>query len=274
MDDLIYELEDVSFSYLGKFPALRNIRMQIRRGERTAVLGANGSGKSTLLQLLDGLIFPEAGVVKFLGKELTAKMFNSELFSGDFRRSVGFVFQNPDIQLFCPTVREDIMFGPLQLGLDRAESARRFTQLVDILALGGLLDRSPHQLSIGEQRKAALASTLIIGPRVIILDEPTAGLDPLTARHIIDLLLEENAAGATIITSTHDLHILDEIAQTVHVFGSDKTILRSGPPGEILNDTELLRLTNLIHIHTHRHGGAVHSHPHQHIDHHGEEHTH
>jgi cobalt/nickel transport system ATP-binding protein len=131
-----------------------------------------------------------------------------------------------------------------------------------------VLDRSPHQLSIGEKRKVAIASTLMINPEVLILDEPTAGLDPLTTRHIIDLFLRENAAGKTIITSTHDLHIAEEISDVVYVFSQEKKIVRSGKPQEILKDTQLLQDNNLTHIHRHRHEGAVHAHPHHHFDHH------
>ena len=123
-------------------------------------------------------------------------------------------------------------------------------------------------MSIGEKRKVAITSTLIIDPEVIILDEPTAGLDPLTTRHIIDMLIQANASGKTIITSTHDLHIVEEIADTVHVFNQAKTIVTSGLPDVILKDEQLLRDNNLVHIHSHRHKDAVHVHPHQHLDHH------
>ncbi|TAM37528.1 hypothetical protein EPN54_05160 [bacterium] len=113
-----------------------------------------------------------------------------------------------------------------------------------------------------------MASTLIINPDVLILDEPTAGLDPLTTRHIIDLLIDENAAGSTIITSTHDLHIVEEMSDVVYVFGMDKNIVKFGPAEGILNDTALLSANNLVHIHSHRHKDKVHVHPHLHIEHH------
>lgn len=268
MNNVIFSVKDVYFSYLGRYPALCGVSMDIKSKEKVAVIGANGSGKSTLLHILDGLIFPGKGTLTAFGKEVKENDFNDEDFSRDFRKRVGLVFQNPDVQLFCPTVKEDIIFGPLQLGISKQEIEKRLNWLVEIFKIEDLLDRSPHQLSIGEKRKVALASTLAIEPEVLILDEPTAGLDPLTTRHIIDLLIQANAQGKTIITSTHDLHILEEISETVYVFSNEKKIIKSGDPGEILKDTQLLQENNLVHIHSHRHKDEVHIHPHQHLDHH------
>jgi cobalt/nickel transport system ATP-binding protein len=218
--------------------------------------------------VLDALVFPKRGMLSVFGDELKEDKFSDPAYSREFRKKVGLVFQNPDVQLFCPTVKEDILFGPLQLGIDKKEIYKRFAELVEILNIEDLLDRSPHQLSIGEKRKVAIASTLITEPEVLLLDEPTAGLDPLTTRHIIDLLLRENEAGKTIVTSTHDLHIVEEISDVVHVFSQEKRIVRSGGAQEILGDTELLKANNLVHIHSHEHKGAVHVHPHLHVDHH------
>jgi cobalt/nickel transport system ATP-binding protein len=209
--------------------------------------------------------------MKAFGGEFEETLFNDESFSRDFRKKVGLVFQNSDVQLFCPTVKEDIVFGPLQLNVGKREIEKRLDELVNILNIEDLLDRSPHQLSIGEKRKVAIASTLMIDPDVLIVDEPTAGLDPLTTRHIIDLLLEANAAGKTIITATHDLHIVDEISTVVYVFGQEKRIVKSGTPREILADNQLLQVNNLIHMHSHRHKGRIHTHPHLHVYHHDEE---
>jgi cobalt/nickel transport system ATP-binding protein len=268
MDDLIFELKDINFSYLGKYPALCGIDMNIKKGEKITIIGANGSGKSTLLQMLDGLIFPDEGSIKFLGRELNESFFNDLGFSNDFRKKVGMVFQNPDIQLFCPTVGEDIVFGPLQLGITQPEIKKRLEELISLLDIKDLLERQPYSLSIGEKRKVAIASTLMINPDVLLLDEPTAGLDPLTTRHIIDFLLQANAEGKTIITSTHDLHIVEEISDVVYVFSQEKRIAGNGNPAEILNNIQLLQNNNLIHVHKHRHDDKVHIHPHQHLDHH------
>jgi cobalt/nickel transport system ATP-binding protein len=268
VSDTIFELKDVYFSYLSKFPALNNISLQIKKGEKISIIGANGTGKSTFLQLLDGLIFPDKGNMKAFGEELNEKALNDDGFSYNFRKRVGFVFQNPEVQLFCPSVKEDIVFGPLQLGIPKDEIGRRLDAVAKDLDISNLLDRAPHQLSIGEKRKVAIASVLIIEPEVIILDEPTAGLDPLTSRHIIDIILKSNDEGKTIITSTHDLHIVLEISDWVYVFDKNKTIARKGHPSEIMSDTEFLQNHNLIHIHRHSHDGMVHSHPHVHLEHH------
>jgi len=268
MPETVFELENVHYAYLGKYPALCGVDMCIRRKDRVAVIGANGCGKSTLLHLLDGLIFPDQGKVRFLGKELKENYFNNAPASRDFRKKVGLVFQNPEVQLFCPSVREDIIFGPLHLGFSRADIINGLEKVVSILDLGGLLDRQPHQLSVGEKRKVALASVLIIEPEVLILDEPTAGLDPLTTRHIIDLLIQAGDDGRTVITSTHDLHIIEEIADTVYCFNAGKKIAASGQTSHILGDSQLLDQNNLTHIHSHRHKDKVHVHPHEHTQHH------
>lgn len=268
MDDLVFELKGAYFSYLGKFPALCGIDIDIRSGQKITIIGANGCGKSTLLQMLDGLIFPDRGTIRAFGRRINEGVFDEEGFSGYFRQKVGFVFQNPEVQLFCPTVKDDIIFGPLHLGVAKEEIIRRLEKVAAIFDIEDLLDRSPHQLSIGEKRKVAIASTLAVEPECLILDEPTAGLDPLTARHIIDIILQANADGKTVITATQDLHIVEEISDIVYVFSRDRRICRSGPAAEILSDVEFLKAHNLVHIHTHRHKDKIHTHPHQHLDRH------
>jgi cobalt/nickel transport system ATP-binding protein len=271
MNNIIFELKEVSFSYAGKFPALRGIDINIRQGEKITVIGANGCGKSTLLHMLDGLVFPDRGIIKAFGRELRENDFSDDAFSRNFRMKVGLVFQNPDVQLFCPSVKEDIVFGPLQLGAGNKEIEKRLEWIVSILDINSLLDRPPHQLSVGEKRKVAIASTMMINPDILILDEPTSGLDPLTTRHIIDLLIQANQEGKTIITSTHDLHIVEEISDIVYVFSQDKKIIKSGQPDTILKDTALLEANNLVHVHSHRHKDKIHIHPHLHLEHHIED---
>lgn len=236
----------MSYAYLGKFPALNAIDMTIQQGEKIAIIGANGCGKSTLLQLLDGLIFPDQGMVSAFGTVLSEQAFRDQEFSQEFRRSVGLVFQNPDIQLFCPTVKDDIVFGPLQLGMRKPEIIENMDRLVMLLGIAHLLERVPYQLSIGEKRKVAIASTLICNPEVLLLDEPTAGLDPLTTHHIIDILASENQHGKTIITTTHDLHIVPEIAERVIVMNNQKQIAATGSAHTILTNQALLERHNLI----------------------------
>ncbi len=266
--DVIFELQDMHYAYLGKFPALCGIDIRIMQGQKLAIIGANGTGKSTLLRALDGLIFPDRGSILAYGTALTENLLSDEKFSQEFRSKVGFVFQNPDVQLFCPTVKEDIVFGPLHLGFPREEVKKRLEEVVADFDLGDLLERSPHQLSIGERRKVAIASVLAIHPQVLLLDEPTAGLDPSTARHIIDIICRENEEGKTIVTTTHDMHIVGEIADTICCLGRGKRIARYGPAEELLADRVFLEENNLIHVHAHRHKDKTHIHSHEHLDHH------
>jgi len=268
MDELIFKLNKVYFSYLHKYPALCGVDMEVKSGQKLAILGANGSGKSTLLQLMDALIFPDEGNFEVFGRRVNETDFNDASFCQSFRSKVGLVFQNPDIQLFCSTVKEDIMFGPLQLGIEKCEAKKRAEKIVEDLGIGDLLERSPHQLSVGEKRKVSIATVLAIDPEVILLDEPTAGLDPQTSRHIMDIIIEANELGKTIITATHDLHIVGEIADFVYILNRQKQVVQHGKVEEILADAELLKSHNLTHIHKHRHMDEVHIHPHQHIDHH------
>jgi cobalt/nickel transport system ATP-binding protein len=270
MNEILFELTDVSYSYLGRYPALCGVSLKIPRGSTSVLLGANGTGKSTLLQLLDGLVFPDSGSVLLSGEPLNENRLADECFARAFRKKVGFVFQNPEVQLFCPTVREDIAFGPLQLDVPEEEVRGRVADVVKLLEIGHLLDRSSHHLSIGEKRKVAIATMLAMDPEVLLLDEPTAGLDPATTRHIIEIIEAASAAGKTVIAATHDLLLVEEIADTLFVFGKEKRIVRFGPRDELLGDTEFLTAHNLVHIHRHRHHGTVHTHPHQHLDHHHE----
>ncbi|MDP2913391.1 MAG: ATP-binding cassette domain-containing protein [Candidatus Omnitrophota bacterium] len=263
----VFELKDVHFSYLGKFPALAGIDITVEEGRNIAVIGANGSGKSTLLHLLNALIFADKGSCKFFGRELNEGLFREEDFSKAFRRAVGLVFQNPDVQLFCPTVREEIMFGPLHLGFDPKTILPMFDSITKVFGIEGLVDRMPHQLSIGEKRKVAMASVLISGPDILLLDEPTSGLDPKTSRDLIDLLKKHHESGKTTITATHDLHIIEEIADIIYVFDKNKTIIRYGDPHELLCDIKFLEENNLMHSHSHRHDGETHVHRHDHLMH-------
>ncbi len=263
-----FVLKEVHFSYHGTIPALCGIDLTIMQGSKVALVGANGTGKSTLLALLDGLVFPDKGSIRAFGSELSERAFTDDGFNRSFRKRVGLVFQNPDVQLFSPTVKEDIVFGPLQLGVPHGETKRRLEKLSSELRITGLLERPPHQLSIGEKKKVAIASVLAIQPEVLLLDEPTAGLDPQTTRDIVDIILNEHAEGRTIVTVTHDLHIVEELADVVHVLCSHMTIARSTPAADLFSDQKFLEEHNLVHIHRHRHDKEVHAHPHLHVDHH------
>ena len=264
MNSPIFDLRDATYNY-NAVPALRQIDLQIGRGQRIAVLGANGSGKSTLLRLLDALYFVDEGELLFDGVAVTEAAMQADEFAFDFRRRVGFVFQNPDVQLFNPTVFDEIAFGPLQLRWPKDEIRESIAQIMGRMEIAHLKDRSPHRLSGGEKQRVALASVLILDPEVLLLDEPTAALDPKSQSQMVDFLSDRSHT-KTIVTATHDLDIIEEIADICHVFRAGQ-LVASAPPAQILADEELLRSTNLIRSHRHHHGSAQaatppHSHAH------------
>lgn len=260
---MLFEVDHVTYRYQSQI-ALSDLSLTVTEGTRIALLGANGSGKSTLLRLLDGLYFPDAGVVRFRGDELVEEHFSDDAFAYNFRRQVGLVFQNPDVQLFNPTVFDEVAFGPLQLRWPKNDVRDRVHETLDRLRISHLKDRIPHRLSGGEKKRVALASVLILDPAVLLLDEPTAALDPRSQSQLIDLLVEWGGGAKTVITATHDLRDLGDIADRCYVLDSGQ-LVAEGTPAEVMADVELLRRTNLIHAHRHRHAsGEMHSHPHSH----------
>lgn len=261
----VFVLEKVSYHYPGGEIGLSDIDLEIRQQERVVLLGANGSGKSTLLKVLDGLVYPQHGLVQVFGREMNEKKLNQDNFNASFRRRVGFVFQNSEAQLFSSNVWEEIAFGPLHLNLSEAEVRRRVSDIIELFGLERIKDRPPFKLSGGERRKVALASVLATNPSVLMLDEPTTGLDPRTQRWLIDMLIQLGGAGKTLITATHDLEIVEEIADRVLVFGENHDLVASGTPREILADRDLLLRVNLTdpRFHQHAHGGD-HRHYHSH----------
>lgn len=260
----VFQLDDIHFTYPDGETALDGINLQVRQGEKLVLLGANGSGKSTLLKLLDGLIYPTRGRLTAFGEEISEKTMSSEAAASRLRRRVGFVFQNSDVQLFNPTVRDEVAFGPLQLGLEPAEVEQRVADVLALLGLEQLQDRPPFKLSGGEKKRVALASVLSINPEVLLLDEPTNGLDPRTQRLLINLIRRIGEAGKTIITCTHNLEIIEEIADRVVVFSEDHHIAADGSCQEIMGDRELLIRANIIdqEFHSHLHGDG---HRHYHV---------
>ena len=263
MAPVIFDVRDVTYRYDQQVTALSRLSVEIRAGERVALLGANGSGKSTLLRLLDALYFPDSGSVSFCGEPLTEARLQDDSFRFSFRRRVSLVFQNPDVQLFNPTVFDEVAFGPLQLRWSKDEVLDRVHRALETMGVAHLKDRLPHRLSGGEKKRVAIASVLVLDPDVLLLDEPTAGLDPRSQSQMIDLLAGFSDATKTVITATHDLNIVEEIAERCHVLQSGQ-ILTSGRTTDILSNIPLLQQTNLLHSHRHRHGDKVHSHPHRH----------
>lgn len=259
----VFDVREVTYRYQ-KVTALENLSLSIEPGKRVALLGANGSGKSTLLRILDGLIFPDQGSVTFSGGALTEGRFQDADFAFQFRRRVGLVFQNPDIQIFSPTVFDEVAFGPLQLQWPREKVRSQVHQILEVMQITHLKDRVPHQLSMGEKKRVTLASVLVLDPEVLLLDEPTAALDPKSASQMIDFLIGAQGGPKTVVTTTHDLDILEDIADHCIVFQAG-CVVAQGTPVEVLGQTTLLEETNLVHVHRHVHtSGEVHSHPHLH----------
>jgi cobalt/nickel transport system ATP-binding protein len=260
----LFEVDNVSYRYQ-QIAALDSLNLKIAGGTRIALLGANGSGKSTLLRLLDGLYFASAGTVKFRNEALTEDRFGDDAFAHDFRRRVGLIFQNPDVQLFNPTVFDEVAFGPLQLRWPKADVRDRVLAMLEQLRLTHLKDRVPHRLSGGEKKRVALASVLVLDPEVLLLDEPTAALDPRSQSQVIDLLVEWGGGSKSVITATHDLGTLEEIADYCYVLDKGRLAAECSP-ADLLHNQELLQRTNLIHAHRHARGGAAEAHSHRRRD--------
>ena len=262
----VFVCRDLALSYLGRFPALSGVSLDVAAGERVALLGANGCGKSTLLKVLDGLVHPTGGTFHAFGHQVTEDNLEDEQFSTGFRSRVGFVFQNSDAQVFSPSVRDEIAFGCLQLGMDAARTTEHVDDVLAMLEITDLADRAPFQLSGGQKKKVAIASVLVMNPEVLLFDEPTAALDPRTQQWLVELIGELGRAGKTIVLATHDLNALDRVADRCLVMSEDHRVVASGSPAEVLADGDLLLAVNLVHEHSHRHlagdGVVEHTHPH------------
>ena len=261
-DGPIFDVRNVSFAY-EQIPALRELSLTIERGKSVALLGANGSGKSTLLRLLDALCFPSGGSINFCGDPLTPDKFRNGSFALSFRRRVALVFQNPDVQLFNPTVFDEVAFGPLQMGWSSPDVVAHVNDTLSVMDISQLRDRAPYRLSGGEKKRVALASVIVLDPEVLLLDEPTSMLDPRSQSQLIDLIQNWKGSSKTVITATHQLEIVEDIADQVLVL-EQGSVIAAGSPQEILSNGELLQRANLVHAHRHRHGDMTHTHPHLH----------
>jgi cobalt/nickel transport system ATP-binding protein len=260
----IISLQDISYSYYDQIPALSEIDLEVVDGDNVAVIGANGSGKSTLLQIMGGLRHPSKGRFFFRQAEVSEKFFRDKGSLKFFRKSVGYVFQDSDVQLFCPTVLDELLYGPLQLDIDEKEALDRAFEVMQMLNIEQLKSRPSYMLSGGEKKKVAIGSVLTMNPEVLLLDEPTNGLDPKTQCFLVELMLALNEAKKTLVVATHDLSLVDELQARVAVLSEEHRIEKIGGVSEILGDQDLLLRVNLIHEHTHRHGDMVHRHIHSH----------
>ena len=231
------EISNLTFSYPDGWQALRGVTFSLRPGEKVAILGPNGAGKSTLLLHLNGLLFG-GGDVSVMGHHVIE---NDKKALGLVRSLVGLVFQDPDDQLFSPTVYDDVAFGPIYMGLPRDEIDYRVRQALSQVGLDGYADRMPFHLSGGEKKRAAIATVLSMHPQVLVLDEPSAGLDPRARRGLINLLdqLEQ-----TILITTHDMHMVKEIfSRSIIMDGG--VVVADAPTQEILADQVLLETHGL-----------------------------
>lgn len=225
------ELAGVTYEYPNSTVGLDGVDLTVTAGERVAIVGANGSGKSSLLAVAGGLETPDAGDVRFFGETNDPEAV---------RERLGVLLQNPDDYLFNGSVREDILYGPLQFGMDPDRAERRVLELADQLSLTGLLDRAPFQLSGGEKQRAALACTLAFEPTVLLLDEPVASVDSGNRQRMLDVIRSyRRRRGATMLVATPDLSLVPTVADRV-VLLADGRIRADGSPHEVLTDTELL----------------------------------
>jgi cobalt/nickel transport system ATP-binding protein len=227
-------LRDVGFSYPDGTPALAGISLAIAAGERVAVLGANGAGKSTLLLQLNGLL-RGSGTISIDGLVLAPAMLRA------IRQRVGFVFQDPDDQLFCTSVREDVAFGPRQAGLPEAEVQARCAEALAAMGIADLAARHPHHLSLGQKKRAAIATTLAMRPAVLVLDEPSASLDPRTRRELIARLA---TLACTLVVASHDLDLVRALCPRSLILEAGR-LAADGATAVLLEDGALLARTGL-----------------------------
>ena len=226
---------DLGFAYPDGTRALDGVSFEVGHGEAIAVVGANGAGKSTLLMHLNGLLTPSQGAVDIGGTPVTKGTL------AEIRRTVGMVFQDPDDQLFMPTVAEDVGFGPLNLGLPPEDVARRVDEALARVDATRLKERPPYRLSGGEKRAVAIATVLAMEPNILVMDEPSSGLDPRARRRLIGLLA---SFAHTRIVATHDLDLAAELCERTIVMSAGR-IAADGPTREIFGDDELLAASGL-----------------------------
>jgi cobalt/nickel transport system ATP-binding protein len=253
------ELDDVSFGWPDGPTVLARLSLKIVPGEKVVLLGANGCGKSTLLKLMNGLVFPEKGAVRWNGEALTQAQLKQHDFARRFRSSCVLLFQHPEAMLFNPTVREEIAYSLKKLG--RADIGDKVAHWADELRIAHLLDKAPFVLSGGEKQKVALAALLALDPQLLLLDEPGASLDPATVGWLVDTLVHSER---TVVASTHSLSLAAELGSRCIVLGVNGEMLFDGPVRMALTGMALLEKAGLAHRHRHRHGGAEHEHIHGH----------
>ena len=235
MSHLKIELENITFAYLAGTPVIDDLSLSIEQGESVGIIGANGAGKSTLLQLLLGLLVPQQGRIVIGHTPLTPKTLPW------VRERIGLVFQDPDDQLFMPTIAEDVAFGPRNRGLDEVTVDQLVKTALETVGISELADRPPYKLSGGEKKAASLATVLAMEPDVLVLDEPTASLDPRARRKVLNLLKQFEH---TRLITSHDLDLILDVCDRTIVL-QDGKVLADGPSNQILTDEKLMLAAGL-----------------------------
>lgn len=235
MSHRIIEVHDVEFIYPDGQPAVNHVSFEIKHGESIGIVGANGAGKSTLLMLLLGVLFPSNGTIQVSNIPVSKKTLSM------VRQKIGMVFQDPDDQLFMPTVFDDVAFGPRNYNLEEKEVEKRVLQALETVGILHLRDRAPYKLSGGEKRAAAIASVLAMHPDILIMDEPSAALDPKSRRRLITLL---QGFDHTKLIASHDLDMIFELCERTIIIKEGK-IMADGPTSEILIDESLMEACSL-----------------------------
>lgn len=232
--------EQVSYQYEDGTMALDQINLSIEKGKKIALLGNNGAGKSTLFLLLNGILKPTSGSILYSGKKLTYKRKEIQ----QLRRQVGIVFQNSESQLFSSSVYEDIKYGPKNLYLRSEEIDRRVDEVITLTETESLKDKPPHFLSIGQKKRVAIAGIVAMNPELMVLDEPTAGLDPYYSKRVLDLLKKIHHQNRTILLSTHNVDLAYEWADEVIILNNGR-LLAQGTPVEVFSKIEIIEKSHL-----------------------------
>jgi cobalt/nickel transport system ATP-binding protein len=235
MSTPVLDVRGLAYAYSDGHQALFGVDLHVHRGERVALLGPNGAGKTTLVLHLNGILAPGRGTVEVCGLPVSRPNLQ------EIRRRVGVVFQDPDDQLFMPTVRDDVAFGPANLGVRGADLDARVADALDRVGMGAFADRPPHHLSFGQRRRVAVATVLAMRPEILVLDEPSSNLDPASRRELADIL---RGLDVTVLMVTHDLPYALELCPRSVVL-SDGVIVADGPTDEVLTDEAMMRAHRL-----------------------------
>jgi cobalt/nickel transport system ATP-binding protein len=262
----LFRLSRVSYRYKSRFPAVSDIDLIIRNGEKIAVLGAMRAGKSSLLKILQGRLTPEKGIVYFLEKPLTSENISF------LQSRVGFAGQFPDEQLFRPTILDDLVYGSGLMNHVSGPQMGKIEKVCQRLGIQDVFDRPSGELSGSEKKLVSIAASLAFNPEILILDEPTAGLSPYLKDQVQSLIKDSNYAPATVIFSTNDLDIAKSLSMRTLLLSPDHRIMADGPTSNILDDSHLLIESRMIHEHVHFHHGTPHYHRHAHDREHGHRH--